>query len=177
MILLRIKKILIWVAAIVLLLVISVFVVVKYYEDEVVMYALDKAKEQFTTTFEVKNADLTFWETFPTVSIRFDDVYIEDTFEKHDTLLFAQKIYLGFSLFDLFKGNYSLKKVTVENANANLILDKSGKDNWHFWKADSLEDAELALRLNNITLTQARIHYSDFVSAVEFDLLNSHTEA
>lgn len=177
MVLKRIRQVSLWLLAILTLLAGLVFVVIKYYEDDVVMYALEKSKSQFTTKFEIKSADLTFWETFPNASLRFSDVLIEDTFGKQDTLLFAQKVYLGFSLFDLFIGNYTLKKVTIENATTNLFLDKSGKDNWHFWKTDSLNDDQFSLKLKNISLIQTHIRYTDIAGAVDFDMLSETTKA
>lgn len=173
----RLKQVLIWLSAIIVLLAAAIFVILRYYEDDVVAYALEKGKSKLVSEFTVSGADLTFWETFPNASIRFSDVKIEDTFGKHDTLIYAKKVYLGFSLFDLFRGNYTLKKIEVSEAQTNLRVDKTGKDNWHFWKSDSTSTEDLNVKLRSILLAATNIHYSNSAEGVYVSVYAESTRA
>ncbi|MFN0032732.1 MAG: AsmA-like C-terminal region-containing protein [Flavobacteriales bacterium] len=155
------KKILLWLLGIIVLLVVAVFIVLRYYEDDVVNYAISQSKEKFKTRVEFGPADLAFWETFPNASIRFTDVYVEETFETKDTLLFAKKALLEFNLFDLFRGNYNIKAVDVQGALCRMKVDEEGKDNYHFWKTEESDSSEVKMDIEALQLSDATVVYSN----------------
>lgn len=151
------------------LLVIAVFIVLRYYEDDVVNYAMNQAKTKFKTRVEFGPADLAFWETFPNASLRFTDVYVEETFGTKDTLLFAKKVYLEFNLFDLFRGNYDIQAIDASDALCMMKVDNKGNDNWHFWIEEeagraSSDTSEFKMEMEELKLTNSNVTYDNLTS-------------
>lgn len=141
--------------------VIGIFVVVRFYEDDVVKYAVGRLHEKISTKLKVDEVDLSFWETFPHASLRFSNLYLEDSSPEKDTLLFAQKLYLEFSLLDLFRGNYTIKEIEAKEAKTYLHINKKGQDNWHIWKGSTDDSSKFTLNLKGIDATNFHVVYED----------------
>ncbi|MFM9983896.1 MAG: AsmA-like C-terminal region-containing protein [Flavobacteriales bacterium] len=176
---LRIIKIsLISLASLLVVLVVATFIVLKYYEDDVVNYALDEARSKLKTKSSFGPADLAFWETFPNASIRFTDVYIEETFDTKDTLIFAKEVFVEFNLFDLFRGKYDLEALDIRDAQSSLKVNAKGQDNWHFWISDTTDTSDFNIAMEKINLTNVGVSYddrsSDFI--VQLAQINSEME-
>jgi uncharacterized protein involved in outer membrane biogenesis len=154
------------------LLAISVFIVIRFYEDEVVTYAVQRISENLTAKAHVENVDLTFWNTFPYASLRFSDVMIEspEGFNRTDTLVNAETIYLSFSLIDLFDGNYSVRQLTVENASLFLTVTKKGLRNWDIWKSEGNDSSHFDLDVKAVHLRETHLVYEDEESRFFTDL-------
>jgi len=171
------KRVALGLLIVLILLIGAGFVIIRYYEDDVVGYALTKLNDRLKTKANVGSADLTFWETFPKASIRFTDVYIQETFPEKDTLFFSQKVYLSFDLMDVFSGNYDIKKISAEEAKAYMKVNKKGEDNWHFLKEEESDTSRFKMALENIEVENANIVYEDRSSEFFIDLVTSKSEA
>lgn len=172
----RIIKIsLISLASLLVLLVLASFIILKYYEDDVVNYALDEARSRLKTKAEFGPADLAFWETFPNASIRFTDVYIEETFDSKDTLLFAKEIFVEFNLFDLFRGSYDLEALDIRDARCSLGVNAKGQDNWHFWIPDTTDTSDFTISMEKIDLRDVALTYDD--RSTDFLIRLDHIES
>jgi uncharacterized protein involved in outer membrane biogenesis len=152
-----------------LLLVLSAFIILRFYEDDVVKFAIDKTKSKFETRLEMSDVDLVFWQTFPKASLHFKDLYIEETFPEKDTLLYAQSLYLKFSLLDLFRGEYTIQSVELENAKCEMYRNIQGEDNWHFWKEDNSDTSQFHIALKEVRLVNTRLIYADYTDGLIMD--------
>ena len=72
------KRILIGMFSLVVLLFSGLVIAVTVYEDEIVTYALQTVQGNLKTKSSIREADLTLWNNFPSVSIRFKDIYVEE---------------------------------------------------------------------------------------------------
>ena len=154
------KRILIAIGSLLLLVLLAAFIVLRFYEDEVVEFALGRAKTQFTTRVDIGHAELTFWKTFPHAALHLNDVYIEETFATKDTLIAARSVYLEFSLLDLFHSKYDIHAIAIEEARCRFRVNDEGGDNWHFWK-ESKDSSEFKLGLQEVKLNASHILYDD----------------
>jgi hypothetical protein len=127
-------------------------------------------KKGLVTEMNIADADLTFWSTFPHASIRFKDVYIQETFEEKDTLAFLGELSLGFSLSDLFAGNYRVKDIVVKEADINLRVDEKGNDNWHFWKESPDDTSRVSFAIEDVELSDFSFLYENAQSKFFTDL-------
>lgn len=150
------KRILIGLGSAILLFVLSIVVVLNYFEEEVVQFAKEKSKSYFVTDVDFGHAGLTFWKTFPNASLHIENVYIEETFATKDTLIFAKSVYLEFGLMDLFRGKYNINAIKADNALGRLKVDAKGADNWHFWKESEEDSDDFKLELKKIALDNSR---------------------
>lgn len=164
------KRILIVIGSFFLLLFLSAFIILKYYEEDVVNYTVDKAKSQFTTKVELGKVELVFWKTFPHASLHVTDLYIEETFPTMDTLIYAKSVFLEFSLMDLFRGKYDIRSISVDNALCQFVQNKSGEDNWHFWMTDASDTSQLSMNLQKVKIERTRVIYEDRRSELYLDL-------
>lgn len=156
-----VKKLFIGVIATLGIAALSIFIVLRYYEDEVVGYAIKQINSRLTTEASVASVDLTYWETFPNASLKFQEVYIEETFSKKDTLLYAKDIFLEFSLLDLFRKNYNIKAISANEGKIFLRINKKGENNWSIFKPAESGEEGLALKLEQVEASNIHAIYED----------------
>ncbi len=68
-----------------------------------------------------------------------------------DTLLHAQDLYLEFSLWDLFKGNYTVQGIHGKTVKLYPGLDSEGRENYIIWKTDTTSTASSPLELEAVS--------------------------
>jgi len=170
------KRILIALSILAVVVLLAGFIIIRFFEDDVVKYALGRINNQLNTPAHVDEVDLTWWESFPLASLRFQNVYIQETFATKDTLLHADELYLSFSILDVFSGNYSLKEFSADGAQAYLKVNKKGEDNWHFWKTDSTSKGT-DINLKAIRLNRSQVVYEDESNQLFLDVFSEETKA
>lgn len=148
----KLKKIGLILLALILLVFAGGLAFVSIYEEEIEQFAQEKIQESLVTDMSVSSLDFTIWDQFPQASIVFRDVLIEETFVEHDTLLYADKVFLQLDLFDVISGNYTVKDVTIETASLIIKRNPSGLDNYHFWKEAEGEGSEFSFALESVSL-------------------------
>jgi uncharacterized protein involved in outer membrane biogenesis len=145
----------------VLLFAAGIFIVLRFYEDDVVAYAVERIGQNLTTKARVGEVDLSFWTTFPYASIHFNEVFIQSPGENpEDTLLHAGDIYLGLSLSDLFRRNYTIRYLEINDAAGNLLVRADGTKNWDIWKSSG-DSTALNLDIRSAECTNCRVVYED----------------
>ena len=158
-----IKRILIGLFALVALLFSGLVIAVTVYEDEIVTYALQAVQGNLKTKSSIREADLTLWNNFPSVSIRFKDVYVEENSNSHDTLLFTKELYLSFDIVDLFNGKYNIDEIEAKDGSFNMRVDRKGNMNWDVWKPDtsSTPNEKFKIHLEDIVGENISYLYED----------------
>lgn len=138
-------------------------IAVTVYEDEIVTYALQTVQGNLKTKSSIREADLTLWNNFPSVSIRFKDVYVEENSKAHDTLLFAKELYLSFDIVDLFSGKYNIDEIEAKEGSFNMRVDRKGLVNWDVWKPDtsSTPNEKFKIHLEDIVGENISYLYED----------------
>lgn len=166
-----------------LLLAIAAFIVGKYYQDEVKEYVIAQLNKQLNTQVIVdgKDIDFTVLRNFPLASVDFKNVKALDAIDagKKDTLFRAGLISVQFSLLDVFRKNYTVKKMVIEQAKCRLRIDASGKDNYHFWKSDQdTASGSFSFALKNIQLKDVQVSYlnKQLRQRLETTILSAHLE-
>ncbi|MDZ4822416.1 MAG: AsmA-like C-terminal region-containing protein [Flavobacteriales bacterium] len=173
-----VKRTLVFAGSIFLLFLIAGFIIIRFYEDEVVGYALKRIDAQLKTKAQYETVDLTLWESFPDASLRFTNVYLEETFVEKDTLFFTEKLYLSFNLFDLFRGQYAVSEIETVNSKLFLKLDEKGNDNWHIWNDDEAGDSsKFSFALQNLFLQNADVVYEDRRTKFFLDITSQSSQA
>lgn len=158
-----IKRIFLGLLALLALLFSGLVIAVTVYEDEIVTYALQTVQGNLKTKSSIREADLTLWSNFPSVSIRFKDVYVEENSQAHDTLLFAKELYLSFDIVDLFSGKYNIDEIEAKDGYFNMRVDRKGLGNWDVWKPDtsSTPNEKFKIHLEDIVGENISYLYED----------------
>ena len=76
-------------------------------------------------------------------------------------LLFARELFLEFSLWDLFQGNYTVEQVHGEEVRLYAGLDGNGNENYIIWKTDSTTTSSTAIALNKVSVDDLIVRFRD----------------
>jgi uncharacterized protein involved in outer membrane biogenesis len=168
-----VKRLALALLVLLLLVAVTMFIVIRFYEDEVAAFAMKRVQKEMATSFTVGDIGLVFWRTFPSTSLHLEKVYIEESLPSKDTLLYAQSLYLKLNFWDLVKGDYSVNEVEVDNAVLHLKVNEEGADNWHFWKEQEADSSSFSITLEEVQLTDTRVTYDDKAAEFFADLYSS----
>ncbi|MBI2270105.1 MAG: AsmA-like C-terminal region-containing protein [Bacteroidetes bacterium] len=153
---------------IILLLIVSGgFMIGCFYGDEVKAYVIQQLNTQLNTRVVVDPHNIRFSviRNFPSASVDFNHVLALDAItwkDKNDTLFSAGTISLQFSIVDIFRKNYKIRKLYLADVVVKVKVYKNGKDNYHFWKAtDSSSSDKLSFVLDKIRLKNVSVQYDD----------------
>lgn len=175
-----IRKILFWIFFVSLFITTVLTVILYVYEDDIKRYALDELNERLNSEIEVQDIDLSIFSHFPYASLEFEKIFIKDAFAYHpneDTLFFAEKMYYNFNVWDIWNGDYKVKRISVHEGQLNLKTTTSGDVNYDIVKksTDSHEDTsnfefnlEL-LKVENLALNYANLATQQFY---QLDVVN-----
>ena len=164
----RFKKVILGFILTLFLLLFLLFVVAFAFESKIADLFLQKTY-QFTTT-EITHTDvhLSLLRKFPSASLEIKDLHAQGNY-KDISLLQADKVFLQFNVLDIIKGNYTIKKIEIDNAVFNMVIDKKGKNNWEvFITEDTVSDENFRLDLSAIELKNIAYCYIDQQSDFEF---------
>jgi hypothetical protein len=162
-----IKRLFVWSIVSFFLLVGISWLLVFIFEKDVIRFASDKLNSNLNSEIRFESVDLTFLKTFPYASLEFKDVSCNEYLpskKKVEPLFKASYLYLQFNVWDLFSGKYSVKRITLKDADLNLYRDRQGNDNWHIWKeteSPAPEKEKFSFKLSAVKLVNVRVNYTD----------------
>ncbi len=154
---------------IVLLLLAAISVALLKYEDEIKQFVVSSLNQGLRTEIKVEAVDLSLWNSFPKVSVLFNEVVIHAVDAKSDTLISAKTLGAQFDLYDLYQGNYRLNGLQIDNGFCRLVVDQSGRENYIFWEADSSQDSNFNLDLEAVQLNEVDFSYVNY--SKDFELI------
>ncbi len=174
----------IWIAiSTIVALVIIAVVVIWANREKIIHHFTEEVQKTLNTDVHVKSMEVSLLEHFPNVSIDINDVFIKEAIAgSNDTLLFAQRLELSFSLFDIIKENYKVRSVYLTGASLKLYWDEQGKNNFTIYKSDSTSDSSSSIfnfELDKIVIESTDLvyinkttkqHHHLFIGEVESDL-------
>jgi hypothetical protein len=137
------------------------------FEKEVIRFATQKLNERLRSEIAYESADFTLLKSFPFASIEFKNVSCPEYIPSKtnpDDLFKASYLYFQFNVIDLFRGNYSVKRIVLKNADLNLVRGRSGTGNWEIYAPEPEEKEEkekFRFQVSAIKLDQVRISYRD----------------
>lgn len=157
-----------WFFGILLTLILVISFLLYIFKDDIIDYAISEINKTLKTEVQVDEIDVTFWATFPNLSLDFNHVFIQDAFPyatKKDTLLYTEQIRLKFNPMDIWNEKYNVKKVDIKPGTLKLKVDKKGKVNYDIFKESTSEEkTNFNLTLESIHATGIRFSYSNRVN-------------
>ncbi|HRG59587.1 MAG TPA: AsmA-like C-terminal region-containing protein [Bacteroidia bacterium] len=160
------RKVLIAIGIFFGLLVLSAISVALLYEEQVKKIIISQINKQLVAPVQVGEIQFSLLKNFPKASLSFYHVNAKSVYSGNEkincpkTLFNAKEISLQFNLMDLFKGNYTINKLVIDNAHLFLFIDKEQLDNYHCWKSDtSKSNTAVSFKINQIFLNQFQTNY------------------
>lgn len=159
----RLLKITYWFFGIVLGICLLITGALYFFKDEICGYVVTEVNKHLKAQVSVSEVDLTFWGSFPNLSVDFNDVFIRDSYEKatvRDTLLYSERIRLKFNPIDIWNENYNVKSIDVEPGTVQLKVNKQGEVNYDIVKPTKDTTAtKFELSLEKVALENIRFSY------------------
>lgn len=159
----RIFRFLKWFLGIVFGLIMLISIILYIYKDEICGLVVDEVNKYLKTEVTVSEIDLTFWGSFPNLSVDFNHVFIKDSWEgatKMDTLLYSDRIRLKLNPLDIWRENYTVKSIEISPGVLNLKVNEAGQNNYDIFKESEDKESEgFDLKLEEVEFEDFRFAY------------------
>ncbi|MCC5919917.1 MAG: AsmA-like C-terminal region-containing protein [Cyclobacteriaceae bacterium] len=164
------KAILITLAVIFTLLIVSIvaapYVLYKN-QKTIVQKVLTEVNDHLDGEIVIEDSYISPFKSFPYISIDLHNVrFYEGKARENKALYFMEDIYLGFSIYDLIKGNFVVKSLLINGGYVNVIQLESGEYNILLAKGikemaekqeEAEEEGEFALDLQQFKLSNFHV--------------------
>ena len=133
----RLLKFFLWFLSGIAALVVTITVILWVYKDDIINLAVEEANSYLKVKVQVSKVDLTFWGSFPDLSVDFNDVFIQDALEnadEFDTLLYTERIRCRFNPLDIWNETYTIKEVELGKGTLQLKVNDAGENNYDILK-------------------------------------------
>lgn len=155
-----------WIFGSVFVLCIAISITVYLLRDKIVDKVVTELNKNLNAPISVASIDLTFWASFPNLSVDFNHIYIKDALpdaSPTDTLFYSDRVRLKFNPFDLMKKEYKVKKIEVSPGYAHIKNFEEGKNNYSITKpSGDTTNASFEFNLNEVAFENFRLDYSNF---------------
>nr|WP_304608487.1 AsmA-like C-terminal region-containing protein [Pontibacter anaerobius] len=134
------------------------------YQDKIIELFVAEANKHIKTKVDVRQISLSLFEKFPQVAVSLDEVNVHEGLEdSEESLARADKLYFTFSLWDVLRGEYSVKQFYMEQGEVYVKVLPDGRVNYEIIATDSTaaDDKEFSFDLESINLKEVAIHYID----------------
>ncbi|MES2798785.1 MAG: AsmA-like C-terminal region-containing protein [Bacteroidota bacterium] len=148
---------------------VSLFLIISsllyFFKDEICGIVISEINKKLKAKVTVEQVDLTFWASFPNLSIDFNEVFIQDSNEKStkkDTLFYSERVRLRFNPMDIWNEKYDLKKIDVSPSCLFLKINEAGITNYDILKptADTTS-SQFKLKLEQVDISALRFVYNN----------------
>lgn len=136
-----------------------------FFHDEIVSYAIGEINKNLKAKVEVSKVDITFWKTFPNLSLDFHHVFIPDALPgatHQDTLLYTEMIRMKFDPMDVWNEDYNVQSIDIAPGTLQLKVDNKGRVNYDIVKERKHSGpSAFELTLEAINMENMRFVYSN----------------
>jgi hypothetical protein len=174
----RILKIAKWTGIVALSLVLLISGGLYMFKDDIIKAVVSEVNKYLKTPVNVAKIDLSFWSSFPNLSVDFKHVFIADSFEgatKNDTLIYTDRIRLKFNPMDIWREEYKVHEVEVSPGALHMKIRKDGSVNYDIFAPSTDTSAATAFKfeLEQVRLNGLRFNYDNKATAQNY---KSHVE-
>jgi len=158
----RLIKITLWFFGSLLALVLLISGSLYFFKDTICGYVISEVNLHLKAKVKVQKVDLAFWGSFPNLSVDFNSVFIQDSYEKStykDTLFYSDRIRLKFNPIDIWNEKYNVKAVEVSPGTIKLKINSKGVNNYDILK-ETKDTTETKFNLNLKEVVFEKIRFS-----------------
>lgn len=156
-------------------------VTVYFFQDKIIQVTVAQLNRYLITKIEVNpKIEVSFFENFPHLSVKFKDVKIyEHPSAGSAQLASAEKLSFAFDFYNLINSKYLIDEVTMENGFVKIKIDALGKVNYNIIKTDStVNNANpLSFNLQQIKLTNVSLTYHNITGNQYHEILLKNAKA
>ncbi len=163
------KRLIIFLAAALILAAGALFAIMHFYGDEVKDALLSQLNERLEVEVAVEEISIDLFANFPKGSLRLKGINSTGRASSAGkSLLKAGEIALLFNLFDIFRGSYTIQRVNLYDAFLNLEVNETGDANYHLFKKGKASDGKTRIDLNKVHFRNVVVSYVHTPSQQEY---------
>lgn len=143
------------------------------FQDKLIQIVVSELNKELNTKVLVEKIDVSFWKTFPNVSIAFHKIEMKGSSQANGTsLLKAGKIFLSFNIKELYGGNYEISETSIEDADLHFIISPDGSNNFTVLKKQetSQNKSPVSFQLDKIRFKNVNVIFENQINAQTYDL-------
>jgi len=150
---------------IVVILAIAGSILFYYYQDEIREIAVIELNKQLNAEIAVDNIELSLFKDFPFVSLRLENVTIQDPIDHKKQLLSASLVSLKFNIYKLVQKEYHLTSASINDGSLNLVKYDTNRPNYQIWQVNSPDqNTSFYIDLQSVNLKEMNVSYAELVS-------------
>tara|TARA_R110000737_G_scaffold17480_2_gene35199 strand:- start:16188 stop:18977 length:2790 start_codon:yes stop_codon:yes gene_type:complete len=156
-----------------------------FFKDKIKNLVIQEANKSLTATLEMGDFDLTWFSTFPNLTVQLIDTKItgKDDFEGV-VLINAKNIKAQVKLWDVISGDQvAVQNISLVEPKIDVRILKDGRANYEIVKADSLktpeeveEPSNFKLSLQKYSIVGGQIRYDDKAGDMFAEIINLNHE-
>lgn len=134
-----------------------------YNQDQLIDKILSEVNKSIQTPVKVSAIDINWWTDFPNISLRFQDVFIEESLERSSfPLAKLEELALSFNTLDFLKGDYSFEKIILKRGEVTIRTTRTGERNYDIIKSSGeSSNQSVNFNLKNIQIHDVQVNYVD----------------
>lgn len=142
------------------------------FKDEICEIVVTEVNKHLKAKVSVSSVDLTFWGTFPNLSVDFNDVFIQDSYTtstKRDTLLYSEQVRFKFNPVDIWREDYKVQSINVKPGSIQLKVRKNGEVNYDILQpTEDTTSTKFELNLEEVILEKVRFSYHNKATGQQY---------
>ncbi|MBO0359493.1 hypothetical protein J0X19_16155 [Hymenobacter sp. BT186] len=143
-------------------------------QDHIIALFVQEVNQYLRTPVKVGKMEVSLLDQFPRVSITLTDVRVSGSLPQDTVpLARARRLYCAFDAWDLWRGHYRIRAVTLTDGRVYVGHDQQGRPNYEVIRYDTTaapSDKPLAFGLENIRLTRIHTTYNDLLRQQRYTL-------
>lgn len=145
-------RILAWITGTFALCLVAFVVVLYVNREQVINRVVSEANEILTEPVDIASINISI-DRFPLASIRLNEVFCKGhNSMPHDTLIYAEQVYLEFHLWKLVTGDWSIQGLTIDDGKLAIRFPESGEPNYKIWQGQKDGSSSAVFNLEHIQL-------------------------
>ena len=158
----QLKKVLFYLLLTVLITVAGLLIAVFLFKDRIIQQFVSEANKSLNTPVKIGKIDVSMFSDFPNLAIVFTDVYIEDSHPGNYPLLTAERISFNLNMVEVWRGNYSIRGLSVSGSETNLKINPVGKTNFNIIKETKNNGGgTVQFDLREVQLSKTLVNFND----------------
>ncbi len=142
--------------------------IMHFYGDDIIQSLLNQLNDRLATEISVDNISLNLFESFPDASLNFQGVASKDKLAAEgNSLIKAGEVSILFNIIDIFKKNYTIDKIILNDAFLNLMVYEN-RTNYNIFRKEDNSEGNLLVQLEKASFKNVVISYIHIPSKQEY---------
>ena len=147
----------------------GLYAIMYFYGDQVKQTLLAQLNQRLAVEVSVEELDVDLFTNFPRGSLRLKGINSrEKTSSAGKSLLKAGEIALLFNLMDIFRGEYTIERINLQDAFLNLSVQENGDVNYRILRKQGEAGKDITLDLRKVRFKNVVISYIHDPSQQEY---------